>query len=418
MTRAKTSFGTYAGITFLIGFGFLTMGLMDPLYDTYIPIFLKRYISSHTLVGGIMTVDNILQLLLIPVVSLWSDRTRTKIGRRMPFIIVMLPLAAVLFIFIPVFARFSLTALVAILFFFNIFKTSVRGPVVALMPDTVPAAFRSEANGVINMMGGIGLIISTLALARLMDTDELLPFFIAGLCIIIAVTVLFVFVREKIPEDAAEEKAAPLKAIKQALSGGDSSVLRILIALFFWFMAYEGAKPFLGLYLIEALGVQEGEAALAQGVAGISSVIMAIPAGYLAHRFGRKRFICMNLVLLAAVLFLIPISGSIINLCALPKSVGLVVFLALMFLYGIVWMGVVVNSFPMLWQMASFETIGVYTGLYYTFSQGAAILAPPLTGALIDFFSYNGIFVFGGLSMVAALCSMRSVKAGEIEQAA
>ncbi|MDR2142976.1 MAG: MFS transporter, partial [Treponema sp.] len=147
----KKGFGGYFFLTFLIGFGFLTMGLMDPLYDTYVPLFLRRYIGSNAVVGALMTLDNILQLVLIPLVAVWSDRTRTRIGRRMPFIVVMLPVSAVLFCLIPPLAAFSLAALIAIIFFFNIFKTSVRGPVVALMPDTIPADYRSEANGIINM---------------------------------------------------------------------------------------------------------------------------------------------------------------------------------------------------------------------------------------------------------------------------
>jgi maltose/moltooligosaccharide transporter len=64
---------------------------MDPLYDTYVPMFLKRYIESMALMGVVMTLDKVLQLFLIPVVSVWSDNTRTRIGRRMPFILVMLP---------------------------------------------------------------------------------------------------------------------------------------------------------------------------------------------------------------------------------------------------------------------------------------------------------------------------------------
>ncbi|MDR3147989.1 MAG: MFS transporter, partial [Treponema sp.] len=302
-------FQQYLGLTFLIGFGFFTMGLMDPLYDTYVPIFLRRFLSSNAAVGGIMTLDNILQLLLIPVISVWSDRTRTRLGRRLPFILVELPLAALLFSLIPPMASRSLPALLGIVFCFNIFKTSVRGPVVALMPDTIPGDYRSEANGVINMMGGIGLIVSTLILARLIELPSplgaffagALPFNIASLCILAAVLVLLAFVREKLPEKAAvqEEKVPVLHSIRQIFGkdGRDgTSVARILLSIFFWFTAYEGVKPFLGLFLVESMGVSEGNAALAQGVAGISSVIMAIPCGYLAHRLGRRRFIRTSLL--------------------------------------------------------------------------------------------------------------------------
>lgn len=426
-TQENTGFRQYMGLTVLIGFGFFTMGLMDPLYDTYLPLFLRRYLNSNAAVGFIMTVDNILQLLLIPLIAVWSDRTRTRIGRRMPFIVVMLPISAVLFSLIPSLAGLSFVALLGIIFVFNIFKTSIRGPVVALMPDTIPGDYRSEANGVINMMGGFGLIVSTLLLTRLIRvavqpegavsrdfSGYNLPFLIASGCILVAVLVLFVFVREKIPEDAQKEEKIPIIAsIKQIFKSGDSSVGRILISLFLWFMAYEGAKPFLGLYMVEALGVSEGNAALAQGVAGISSVIMAIPAGYFAHKWGRRRFIRISLALLGVIMFLIPGAGFFGSRAGLGSGSVLALFLLLMFLYGAVWIGIVVNSFPMLWQMASFGTMGIYTGLYYTFSQSAAILAPPLTGLIIDLTGYAGIFIFGAICMLTAWFTMGGVKAGE-----
>jgi MFS family permease len=427
---AKKGFSAYMRITFLIGFGFFTMGLMDPLYDTYVPLFLRRYLSSNALVGGIMTLDNILQLLLIPVIAVWSDRTRTRLGRRMPFIVVMLPISALLFHFIPVTAALSLGALIVLLFFFNIFKTSVRGPVVALMPDTVPGEFRSEANGVINTMGGLGLIVGTMGLTRLMTRSEGLPFTVASLFIVLAVVVLLLFVRERLPatqgtgqgtgqgdDDAGEERIPVFQSIKRAFSakenGGDTSASRILISLFFWFTAYEGVKPFLGLYMVDALGVAESNAALAQGVAGISSVLAAIPAGYLAHRLGRRRYIRLCLCVLTAILILIPVSGALAIAGGLSQNGRFILFLALMFCYGAFWMGVVVNSFPMLWQMARFGNMGVYTGLYYTFSQSAAILAPPITGAVIDLSGYPGIFILGGVCMLAAFLVMRGVRAGE-----
>ena len=161
--------------TFLIGLGFFTMGLMDPLYDTYVPIFLGRFISLKGIIGTVMTLDNIFALLLIPVVSALSDKTRTPIGRRMPFIIVTLPLTALFFSFLPYAAFKGLAFLVIIIFLLNLFKQSTRGPVVALMPDTIPGELRSEANGVINTMGGIAAIVGTVGLARLMDLSIELP---------------------------------------------------------------------------------------------------------------------------------------------------------------------------------------------------------------------------------------------------
>jgi MFS family permease len=178
-------------------------------------------------------------------------------------------------------------------------------------------------------------------------------------------------------------------------------------------MAYEGLQPFLGLYLMEVIGVAESNAALAQGVAGISGVALAIPSGYIAHRLGRRRYIRICLVFLTLILLIVPFSTRFALQQGLSINACLIIFLALMFLYGTVWIGVMVNSFPMIWQMANFDNVGVYTGLYYTFSQSAAILAPPITGLIIDLGGYPGIFIFSGLCMFVAWCTMGGVKAGE-----
>ena len=419
----KKGFGPYLGITFLIGFGFFTMGLMDPLYDTYVPIFLSKYISSMSLVGFIMTIDNILAIFLIPIVSAWSDRTNTRIGRRMPYILALLPLTAVFFGAIPYAAGVSLAALIAILLLLNITKQSVRGPVVALMPDTIPADYRSEANGVINTMGGIASIVGTIGLARLMDLDtklpllgntkDRLPFPLAGLFVVLAIILLFVFIREKKPDqtEAAEQKIPMIESFRNVAAQKDKSALYILISLFLWFLGYQGVLPFIGKYSVDVLKTSSGTAALAAGMVGIAYAIFALPSGYVAHRVGRKKTIRASLLvisILTAILFVHPWLTA-----ALPGSLKLASFWAIMFLFGIFWVSIITNSFPMLWQMAEWGTIGIYTGLYYTASQAAAILAPILTGLIIDVFGYSGIFLFCTVCMLAARFVMGKVTKGE-----
>ena len=252
----KKSLSGYWRTTFLIGLGFFTMGLMDPLYDNYIPMFLGYYINSSSLVGAVMTLDNILAIFLIPVFSALSDRTRTRIGRRMPYIITLLPLSAIFFALVPFSALESFLFLFVTIFFLNIFKQAVRGPVVALMPDMVPADLRSEANGVINTMGGLATILGTILLARLMDVkinlpgigavDKILAFPVASIFVLLAVVLLFVFVKENkstvSTEEEREEKAKEplLKSLKEIFSEKEKSALFILLSLLCWFIAYQG----------------------------------------------------------------------------------------------------------------------------------------------------------------------------------
>lgn len=423
MSESKTGFKKYLGLTFLIGFGFFTMGLMDPLYDTYVPVFLGKYVSSNALIGFIMTIDNIFAIFLIPIVSVWSDNTRTRIGRRMPFIVVTLPLTAIAFSGLPYAAYASLGALIAVIFALNVFKQSARGPVVALMPDTIPGDFRSEANGVINTMGGIGTILGTIALARLMNlkaslpllgaTENRIPFPIAGLFVVLATVLVFAFVRERsADESAAEEKVPVIQSIKNIAGQKDKSALWILISLFFWFLGYQGVLPFIGKYVLESkIAGSAGSAALPAGMVGISYAIFAIPSGYVAHRLGRRKTIRAALLVLVALLLALFAFGPLT--ASLSSGLRFAAFLALMFVFGTFWVTIVTNSFPMLWQMASFGTMGIYTGLYYTFSQIAAITAPPITGGIIDLAGYPGIFAFAAACMLAAFCFMGLVKKGE-----
>jgi len=418
----------YYKTTFLIGLGFFTMGLMDPLYDTYIPIFLNKFLESKSLIGLIMTLDNVFAIFLIPIVSAISDRTRTRIGRRMPFIITTLPLTAIAFGLIPFTALTTLWALIISIFLLNVFKQSARGPVVALMPDIIPGELRSEANGVINTMGGIAAIVGTIGLAQLMDiplqlpgrgpTQDILAFPVAGILVLLSALLLFFFVHERHESYETAEKSRPVKeSLRLILSAEDKSAFLILLSILCWFIGYQGVLPFIGLYSKEFLQTTSGTAALAAGMVGIAYAIFAIPSGIIAHKKGRKKTIRTALSALIIVLLLVFLHDPVTALLGLSVLGKQITFWILMFFFGMFWVTVITNSFPMLWQMATFSDMGIYTGLYYFFSQLASIIAPPLTGGFIDLFGFRAIFVFAAVFMAAALILMGFVSSGEASDA-
>lgn len=427
--KEKKSLKGYWLTTFLIGLGFFTMGLMDPLYDNYVPIFLGYYIEQNSLIGLVMTLDNILAIILIPIFSALSDKTRTRIGRRMPYIVTLLPISAVFFALVPIMAYKSLILLVVTIFMLNISKQAVRGPVVALMPDMVPGDLRSEANGVINTMGGIATILGTILLARLMDVfihvpglgnvDKVLAFPVASVFVILAVVLLFVFVKENrskvgTKEDREEKNNEPIiKSLKAVIGEKEKSALFILLSLLCWFIAYQGILPFVGKYTTEVLGTSAGTAALSSGMVGVAYAIFAVPSGKFAHKHGRKKTIRWALIAIVIVLLLVFIHSAFLT--NLPSMVRLLSFWVLLFFFGIFWVTVVTNSFPMLWQMADYKTIGIYTGLYYFFSQAASIISPPLAGGATDLWGYPALFLYGLVFMLIAYFLMSKVNRGEPE---
>ncbi len=173
--------------TFLIGFGFLACMLLWNVYNSYVPVIFRAKLSELThggqtlpgilsvalLVNAIMTIDNVFGVIFQPYFGKKSDHMRSKKwGKRMPFIILCLPICAVLFTFVPVAATvksavLSIILMMTVIICFNFVMSIWRSPVVSLMPDFTPSALQSDANAVINIMGGvgqmIGLVMGTIA---------------------------------------------------------------------------------------------------------------------------------------------------------------------------------------------------------------------------------------------------------------
>lgn len=84
--------------TFIIGFAFFGILLMWQVYDNYASSFLSELFMGamhksnpedvQYLVGMMMALDNLAALIMMPIFGNLSDKTETKIGKRMPFILI------------------------------------------------------------------------------------------------------------------------------------------------------------------------------------------------------------------------------------------------------------------------------------------------------------------------------------------
>src|SRR4030042_5230051 len=164
--------------TFLLGFGFFGISLIWSVYKSDVPIFLRAYEHPLWLVGLIMTFDNRAGVTIQPYVGFLSGRTRSRLGRRIPFLMIGAPIAAAFFALIPI-VHTSMNAfslLLGVIIIMNIAMAIFRTPTVALMPDITPSPLRSKANGIINLMGGLGTTMAFLGGAFLYRLNKGLPF--------------------------------------------------------------------------------------------------------------------------------------------------------------------------------------------------------------------------------------------------
>lgn len=406
------------GKTFLLGFGFFSTSLIWATYNAFVPLFLaNKFNLDVRWIGFFMTLDNIAALFIQPPVGAWSDRLRTPIGRRMPFILVGAPIAAAAFglipliSFLPLFSACTISMLLSMALW--------RTPVVALMPDITPSPFRSQANGIINFMGGIGSIIATLGGAVLFRMNQAYPFWLASILSIAAVVLVFLFIKEpKVYESNSAERPNLWKAVGSVFEDSDKSALRILCAIFFWFVAYNAIEAFFTLYAQNHLGLEGSVGAQLLGHLSVIFVLFALPAGYIGARVGRRKTIMTGLVLMASLMlamFLVPKEMLIIPITRVfglgqVYSISFILMLA-----GASWALINVNSLPMVVDMTDDLRIGTFTGLYYLFSTLAAIAGPNINGWIIALTGNNFslTMVVGPIFMALALLMMAGVKRGE-----
>ncbi len=405
MEREKLS----AGRTFLLGFGFLGVSVIWSMYNAYVPIFLKdSFHLSSTLIGLVMTIDNVLAILLLPYLGALSDRTRTRLGRRRPYILVGSALALLFFLLIPAanaVQRLGLMMLVIVAL--NLSMALFRSPVIALMPDLTPSRFRSQANGIINFMGGLGALLVYFGGKPLYDRRLSLPFVVGGLVMFAGSLLVVLLIREPAVGRQDEERFSLAGSFRALLANlrdvfaGEKSLLSILLAVLCWFIGFNAVETFFTSYAKYYLGMKESTGALILGFFSVLFMVASLGAGFLAARLGRRRTIRVGLVVLCGTMAL---------------SLGLKSFLPLAALFAIGGMGwslVNVNSLPMVVDMTTLEKVGGYTGLYYFFSQAANIIAPPAAGALIDAFGYASLMVFAAVLFAAAFFIMALVRRGE-----
>ena len=85
--------------TIFVGFAFLLITAFWQAYDSIIPkILTDKFGLSQTISGAIMALDNVFALFLLPIFGTLSDRTKTKFGKRTPFIVIGTILAVIFLI--------------------------------------------------------------------------------------------------------------------------------------------------------------------------------------------------------------------------------------------------------------------------------------------------------------------------------
>lgn len=413
--------------TLLVGLAFLSICAFWQLYDNVVPLILKNTFDiPDDIAGVIMALDNVLALFLLPLFGKLSDRTHTRLGRRMPYILGGTLAAVVLMNLLPVAdAARSLWLFVVALGLLLLAMGVYRSPAVALMPDVTPKPLRSKGNAIINLMGTLGGVFTLAATGLLVTRDATgrenysALFLAVSILMLAAVVVLLLTIRENRlarevelqnlatqGENAAQAQADETPSTGAGFSSLDPALRRSLILILcsvsLWFMGYNAVTTAFTKYVSVQWGYDIKAASQCLMVATVGAVVSYLPVGFLSSRFGRKRVIQAGVLLLAACF----------GTAALFAQFSPVLY-GIFALVGAAWAMINVNSYPMVVEISKSGDVGKYTGYYYTFSMAAQIVTPIVSGWLLEHVGYYTLLPYAAVMVALSFVTISLTRHGD-----
>ncbi|GGM87347.1 MFS transporter [Lentzea pudingi] len=367
-------------ITFFVALAVFAQEATWDFYDAQVPPLLREHIASTAVVGLLMGMDNLLGIFVQPWIANRSDNTRTRWGRRIPYLAVGMPLAALLFVLIPL--ATALPALIAVIFVYSLVGNSFKPIAQALLPDFIEPERRGRANAAVKIASGLTVIVSALISALLVDDHPKLAFTVPALLMLVCTAVLVSRVRDStsrayqlaLTEDARDETSVRLRdLLKDILRDPNRSRLLLVTAVLLFASAWFSSRSLFTPYGMETLGLSRGAAGSLTFPSGVAFLVAAYPAALLAERIGRVRTMTIGMVVFGVSLAfgtLVPTpAATVAAFCVAAAGAS----------------GFLINAAVVLWNLApSARVIGVYTGLYTVSWATGGFIGPGIVGAMVD----------------------------------
>ena len=423
MKGARLNWGRAA----LVSLPFFALTLFWQAYDYVVPLILSRhYHLGTTPYSIVMSIDNVIAMIFLPLFGILSDRISGRLGRRTPLILVgTAGGVAGLFLMNLEDARavagearivpFLLFLLIAVFF-----MSLHRSPSAALAADCFIRPQRTMANAILNLMAGIaGVLFGVVGRMLIVERGDV-PVFSGCLAFVMiamlaATAVYLAAVRENRFVDEVkrqnerlglidEKTDAARKAPVRLTPAERRSLLLILGSVLFIYMGYNGFHTHYTNYLVAHLKMSAswtGPYLLEVGV----GMLMMVPGAFITSKLGRRK---SSLVGMAACV--VGYLGASTVTSAHPEGLYLWFLIAAMGfpLFAI-------NLGPMVLELGRDSDSGRYMGYYYAAVTGAQIVTPTLASLFINAYGYRVIGLYGAACTALALLAMLPVRHGDVK---
>lgn len=316
----------------------------------------------------------VVAILTQPLVGVLSDRTRTRFGRRLPYLIggtVVVVISHFVIAFAP-----SLAVLVLSLLLLQLASNTVQGPWQALIPDQVPSAQRGRAAGLKTTFDILAFVVGRqaggvlIAQERLAAAASVAAAAFAGSLLITLITSSegLRSVPSSGPSDLRNAFSVPWRD-RPGFS------LWFLNRLLFW-GSLTAINTFILFYLVDAMGMSEPGAQRLVGdvgaVIGVAVLFTALPVGWLSDRVGRRALVAGSGILAA---------GGTVLLLALRSPLGVTIAAAVLGLGTGVFLS---GSWALVTDLVPAGEAARYMGIANIASAGGSAIARALGAGIVD----------------------------------
>lgn len=418
MKKFKMNWGRAA----LISLPFFSITIFWSAYDYIVPLILTRHFHISTMgYSLIMSIDNVIALIFLPVFGALSDRINGKMGRRTPLILwgtiggifglVAMNLADGLQLKYSAVAMstgafiFFLIGLLIAVFSMSLF----RAPATALTADCFIRPLRTKANAMLNLLGGLAGVTFALLGKALLSKGLSLTISFVIVAMVISTAIFLIFFRENKTVASVQKQIKDLgigdkktilsDKIATKLSRPEfKSLIAILGVVTLMYMGYNAFSTHYSNYLTKYL-MQDASWTTPYLARVLLVLIFTFPAAAIASKIGRKKTLFIGLIIATV---------SYVGLSTVTENNVNMLYVWFV-VYSIGFPMVAVNAGPMVVELAKDRDTGRYMGYYYIAATIAQIITPTLASVFIETlgFGYASITYYAAAFFtLAVICSL------------
>ena len=360
-------------------------------------------VAALGLASGVAAV---VALVAQPLWGMLSDRTRTRWGRRAPWLLAgVIGLAATILGFT---AANTIMVVVLLAGVMHAFYSMVAGPLAAVVPDRTPV----EKRGMFSALGGLGIFVG--ALLGVIIASQFVPQLSLGYVVLaVALVVLGAPLVLAMREPAADLAAVEPRPWRETLRGffvnprkhpdfAWAFLARLLLIVGYWsvlsFQLYI-LDDYIGLGLKGANGLFP----IATAILSLGIIVALVPSGALSDKIGRRKVFVVVASLIVALSTLLPILWPTVTSALISvgiAGIGIGVYLA-------------VDQALMTQVLPNASDAGKDLGVLNVAQAGGQVIAPLAASVIIGLLGYQGLYIFaGGMAVLAAIAILpiRSVR--------